>query len=96
MIEYYLFVKDKLDIILYNLENNTLNNTLNNNLNNNEYFFYYNLISKLNFIRNKIIKIIYNNCIHNFLTDFIDIDLEKSKKIIYCSKCNLEQRVFYK
>lgn len=28
-----------------------------------------------------------NNCIHEWITDYIDIDCEKSQKIIYCSKC---------
>jgi hypothetical protein len=36
--------------------------------------------------------IIYENCKHNFITDVIDIDLEKEKTICYCTVCELTKR----
>jgi len=28
-------------------------------------------------------------CEHEFITDYIDVDVEKSQKIIYCKNCNM-------
>jgi hypothetical protein len=39
----------------------------------------------------KILETIHNyihyNCKHNYITDVIDIDVEQSKTIMYCTKC---------
>ena len=35
---------------------------------------------------------IYEQCEHDFITDIIDIDPEKSKTICYCTICELSKR----
>tara|TARA_A100001388_G_scaffold197023_1_gene148752 strand:- start:1667 stop:1900 length:234 start_codon:yes stop_codon:yes gene_type:complete len=30
---------------------------------------------------------IINNCKHEYITDMIDVDVERSKTIVYCKKC---------
>tara|TARA_Y100000590_G_C14937587_1_gene719966 strand:- start:7 stop:234 length:228 start_codon:yes stop_codon:yes gene_type:complete len=36
-------------------------------------------------------EVIYQNCQHNWITDYIDIDLDTSKTIIYCKYCCLNK-----
>ena len=40
-------------------------------------------------IRDNIRKFLIENCQHDLVTDYIDIDPEQSQQIIYCTKCNM-------
>jgi len=40
----------------------------------------------------KIENVIYKNCEHNWIDDWIDIDPDTSKHIIYCLHCELQKR----
>jgi hypothetical protein len=48
---------------------------------------YVQLIENHETIIKDIDRYLKNNCIHEWITDYIDIDCEKTQKIIYCSKC---------
>jgi len=37
-------------------------------------------------------ELIYNQCKHNFITDIIDINIEKSKTVCYCTICELTKK----
>ena len=32
---------------------------------------------------------LYENCIHEYIQDFVDVSLDKSVMITYCCKCNI-------
>ena len=40
----------------------------------------------------KIENVIYKNCKHKWIDDWIDIDPDTSKRIIYCLHCELQKR----
>ena len=35
---------------------------------------------------------IHNNCKHEYITDVIDVDVERSETIMYCKKCYYTRR----
>ena len=44
----------------------------------------------LNLCNKKAQKILENSiCHHDFVDDYIDVDVERSEKITYCKKCNI-------
>lgn len=52
---------------------------------------YKNIVDKHNVLLNNINNKLRNTCKHNFVTDSIDLDVDISKQIIYCSKCYLNE-----
>jgi hypothetical protein len=83
-INYFIFLKKTYEDALKNIEYNNKNNTDNK--------FYKD--RKKNFI--ELIDIcninIYTLCEHEFEEDWIDIDPDKSQKIIYCKFCEFTKK----
>ena len=57
--------------------------------NNEEFKNSYNIIKNINELIKLLEQHIKSNCDHEYENDYIDISLDKSKKICYCKKCLL-------
>ena len=40
----------------------------------------------------KVANELYQNCSHDFVSDMVDIDPDRSEEILYCSKCELHKK----
>jgi hypothetical protein len=102
-INYFLFLKKKYECILMNLlEIHTLYNeiletsSISSDIIENEIINKNENESKIKYIRKMINYLndkISITCDHNYEDDLIDIDLDRSKKITYCTIC--EQPKYY-
>jgi len=55
-----------------------------------------NMNNKIKHIEQKLYyidKFLNENCNHKWITDYIDISLDQSKQIIYCSICELNKPI---
>jgi hypothetical protein len=98
-LDYFLSLKKKYsDILIYLQEMyNIYQSILEEHQKNNKLQEYYESYSKFLYIDNEISdtkyflrcleKDIYENCVHDFIEDLIDIHPEKSLNIKYCSIC---------
>lgn len=99
-LEYYLFCREKYDLILKYLEgidelcNVVVNESKNNNINlqNNCNIFFdckcrSNAKEEILKLKNVCIENIFKMCNHDFINDLIDINPDKSLNITYCKIC---------
>jgi hypothetical protein len=83
-----------LEIILknnnYYYENNSILNEYNHfNINNNINEILKKKITFNKYLIEKINKILFENCNHEWINDYIDIDCEYGRNICYCKICNI-------
>ena len=104
-INFFLFIKKKYENILNKLNeikeeyneikeeyNENENDNLKYQIDSNTNLHYCNLeINKMNNILININKKIQENCNHKFVYDYIDITLDLSKQIKYCTICEYTQ-----
>jgi hypothetical protein len=105
---YYLSLKKSYETIKNNLENiidtyneimynssSNKNSTVNPNVNfeiNDDLNHYKKKLNDINFKIKIVNNFLYITCEHNFIEDAIDITLDNSKNITYCSICECNKK----